>query len=168
MAVKVRIAAQTDVPSITEIYNQAIALGNATAHTSTVTEAARQSWLAEHSPNTEPVFVAEQNDEVIGYYSLSAYRPGRAALRHTKEISYYVHEAFRGQGIGSNLIEHAIEVSPQLGIKTLFGILLDNNPASVALLKKFGFTQWGHMPDVADFDGNETGHLYYGLRIPEA
>ena len=36
---------------------------------------------------------------------------------------------------------------------------------SIGLLKKFGFEQWGHMPNVADFDGAECGHVYLGKRI---
>ena len=163
---RIRIAADGDVAAITEIYNQAIELGNATAHTSAVSEAERRAWLADHSPAKHPVFVAETEEAVAGYVYLSPYRPGREALEHTKEISYFVHEDFRGQGIGSALIEHAIDQCPALGVRHLFAILLDNNPASIALLKKFGFEQWGHMPRVADFDGEEVGHYYYGLRLP--
>jgi phosphinothricin acetyltransferase len=166
MDIHVRIAASTDVPAITYIYNQAIALGNATADLSPVATASRQEWLADHSPDKHPVFVAENSAGVIGYCSISPYRPGRMALRHTKEISYYVHEDFRGQGVASSMLNQAIDQCPALKIKTLFAILLDNNPHSVALLEKFGFEHWGYMPDVADFDGDEVGHLYYGLRVP--
>ncbi len=54
---------------------------------------------------------------------------------------------------------------PVLQIKTLFAILLEDNCASISLLEKFGFEAWGFMPKVADFDGREVGHLYYGLRL---
>lgn len=160
------MAADSDVQAITDIYNQAVALGNATAHISPVTAADRKEWLAKHSSDSLPVFVAESDGQLIGYCSISDYRPGRMALRFTREISYYVHEDYRAKGIGSALVEHAIRQSPALEIKTLFAILLENNPTSVALLEKFGFEQWGHMPNVADFDGTEVGHLYYGLRLP--
>jgi len=161
----IRTATETDVPAITEIYNQAIALGNATAHMSPVSVTNRLAWLNEHQPDKNPVYVAATDDQAAGYCSISAYRPDRMALRHTKEISYYVHEDYRGQGVGTALLEHAISMCPSLQIKTLFAILLDNNPASIALLEKFGFAQWGHMPGVADFNGNEVGHFYYGLRL---
>jgi phosphinothricin acetyltransferase len=52
-----------------------------------------------------------------------------------------------------------------LEFKTLFAILLDYNRASIALLEKFGFEQWAYMPGVADFNGHEVGHIYYGRRI---
>ncbi|MDH3978623.1 MAG: GNAT family N-acetyltransferase [Gammaproteobacteria bacterium] len=162
----IRIATGQDIPAITEIYNQAIALKYATADLSPVTEEARSRWLAGHSPDTHPVYVADKDGQVIGYCSISPYRPGRMALNHTKEISYYVHQDFRAQGIGSELVKHAIDLAPSLGIKTLFAIMLDKNPNSLALLQKFRFEQWGFMPKVADFDGEEVGHYYYGLRLP--
>jgi L-amino acid N-acyltransferase YncA len=165
MDINVRIAADTDISPITEIYNQAIALKYATADLSPVSVESRQEWLATHSPDKHPVFVAEIDGEVIGYCSISPYRPGRMALRFTKEISYYVHQEFRAQGVGSALVKHAIDQCPALQIKTLFAIMLDNNPHSTALLQKFRFEQWGHMPDIADFDGAEVGHYHYGRRI---
>ena len=54
---------------------------------------------------------------------------------------------------------------PSLKIKTLFAILLDSNRGSIRLLTNHGFVKWGHMPKIADFNGIEVGHLYYGLRI---
>ena len=165
MTVSVRLAVEDDLASIAEIYNQAIALKSATADLAPVTIANRKAWLNEHSAKKYPVFVADDSSHVIGYCSLSAYRPGRMALRFTAEISYYVHENHRGLGIASALIQHAIGECAQLDIRTLFAILLDINSDSVRILKKFGFQQWGHLPQVADFDGVECGHLYYGLRL---
>ena len=89
----------------------------------------------------------------------------REALKATAEISYYVHADHRGTGIGTALIQHAMDQCPHLGIKTLFAILLDINQASVRILDKLGFEQWGHLPRVANFDGQECGHLYYGRRL---
>jgi phosphinothricin acetyltransferase len=165
MKLTIRIAEARDLPAIVEIYNQAVKLRYATADLSPVTVEGRTAWLAEHDPARNPVFVAESDGAVVGWCSISPYRPGRTALRYTAEISYYVHENFRGIGVASRLIEHSIRECPKLGMKTLFAILLDINPASVRILEKFGFQRWGHMPGVADFDGKECGHLYYGLRL---
>ncbi len=165
MNTEIRLAVEEDVAALTEIYNQAVELRSATADLTPVSMENRQAWLAEHPPDEYPVFVAVANGRVTAWCSLSPYRPGRMALRQTAEISYYVHEDFRGLGIGSQLISHAIEKCPDLGFRTLFGILLDTNLASVKILENFGFQKWGHMPDVANFDGRECGHLYYGLRI---
>jgi len=162
---QLRIAEGEDIGFLTDIYNQAIALGTATAHTRPVTLNDRRDWLHGHPPAAYPVFVAVREKHILGYCSLSPYRPGREALKATAEISYYVHADHRGTGIGSALIQHAMGQCPRLGIKTLFAILLDINQASTRILEKLGFEQWGHLPRVADFDGRECGHYYYGRRL---
>jgi phosphinothricin acetyltransferase len=161
------MAREADVPAITHIYNQAIAMRSATADMSPLSAADRLAWLAEHDPDHYPVYVAEYGNRVVGWCSLSAYRPGRNALRHTAEISYYVDQAYRGKGVGSALIAHAIAQCEHVHIRTLFAILLDINVDSTRILERFGFKKWGHMLNVADFDGEECGHLYYGLRVDE-
>ena len=47
----------------------------------------------------------------------------------------------------------------------LFAIVWEGNQASLRLLEKMGFEQWGHLSKVADFDGKEVGHLYFGLHL---
>lgn len=165
MKVTVRKATENDLSAIVKIYNQAIESGSATADISPVTVESRKLWLQEHSADEYPVFVGVNLNTVVGWCSLSAYRPGRMALRHTAEISYYIDRDVQGKGVGSLLISHAIGQCPTLGIKTLFAIILDINEESAQILEKFGFSKWGHLPNIADFDGRECGHLYYGLRV---
>jgi phosphinothricin acetyltransferase len=162
---EIRIAQEADLVQIVEIYNQAIALRSATADLTPVEPSDKQQWLEEHVPEKHPVYVAKVDDKIVGWCSLSPYRRGRMALRYTAEISYYVHEGYRRMGIGSALAKHAISQCETLDIKTLFALLLDVNVASVQLLEKLGFAKWGHLPNVADFDGQECGHLIYGLRV---
>jgi L-amino acid N-acyltransferase YncA len=162
---KIRIAQQADLVQIVEIYNQAVALKSATADLDPLEPDDKSQWLEEHVPEKYPIYVAEVDDKIVGWCSLSPYRRGRMALRYTAEISYYIHEGHRRTGIGSALVKHAIAQCEELDIKTLFALLLDVNAASVRLLEKFGFTKWGHMPNIADFDGEECWHLIYGLRV---
>ena len=165
METKIRVAVADDVCAITEIYNQAVVMRCATADITPVSTESRLVWLQEHPSNQYPVFVALNMRSIVGWCSLSPYRPGRMALRYTAEISYYVHESCRGMGVGSRLIAHTLNECPKLGLKNIFAILLDINRDSTQILEKFGFEKWGHMPNVADFDGQECGQLYYGRRI---
>jgi len=164
-AISIRIAQVDDLPAIVEIYNLAIRLKSATADTSSITVESRRQWLTDHPPQRHPVYVATRDGVVTGWGSISPYRAGRGALRFTAEVSYYVHEAYRRQGIGRTLLQHAIDDCPRLGLKTLFALLLEVNTPSVCLLESLGFVRWGYMPDVADFDGCECGHLIYGQRV---
>jgi L-amino acid N-acyltransferase YncA len=159
----VRLAQETDLGSINEIYSQAVGI-NATAHTYPLTPAQSREWFVAHDPEKYPVFVSVADDQITGWVSLSAYRPGRMALRHTAEISFYIHENYRRQGVGSALLQFAVKKAPELGLRQVFAIVLEHNTASIALLKKFGFQQWGFLPDVADFDGKICGQYYFGLK----
>jgi len=125
----------------------------------------RITWFEEHRSEKHPIFVAEVGGGVAGWCSLSAYRPGRAAFRFTAEISYYIALTHHRQGIGTALIEYALAACSALQIRHLFAIVLENNAASLQLLEKMGFEQWGYLPRVADFDGEEVGHLYYGRHV---
>jgi len=97
--------------------------------------------------------------------SISPYRKGRGAFRFTAEVSYFVDEEFRKQGVGSLLLDSAIAKSKKLGFKTLIAILFETNLASIRLLKRFGFEQWGFMPEIGEIDGEKLNHVYYGLRF---
>ncbi|MDP6414937.1 MAG: N-acetyltransferase family protein [Gammaproteobacteria bacterium] len=162
---KIRIACADDLESIVRIYNQSIAAGQKTADTTPVTIAGRQEWFANHAPEKHPILVAEEKESIVGYLTISEYRPGRTALSHTAEVSFYIHFDHHRHGIASRLLQYAIDMCPSLQIKTLFAILIDSNQGSIRFLEKFGFEKWGHMPRVAEFAGVEAGHLYYGLRV---
>ena len=161
----IRIAELTDLPVIVDIYNQAVPAHRSTANTTPWTIEGRTTWFVEHEADTHPIFVAEINGKVVGWCSLSAYRPGRFALRFTAEISYYIDSAHQRQGVGSTLIGNVIDNCQSLGIKNIIAVLIDRNEASKKLLEKLGFQQWGYLPRVLDFDGQEFGEFYYGKRV---
>ena len=161
----IRLAQIDDLPTIVDIYNEAIPSKQSTGDTQPVRVEDRKAWFAEHLPDRHPIFVAEVNGQVAGWCSLSPYRPGRAALRFTAEISYYIAQASHRWGIGAALVKHAIEACPALQIRHLFAIVLEGNVASLELLEKMGFEIWGYLPRVAYFDGKEVGHVYYGRHV---
>jgi phosphinothricin acetyltransferase len=161
----IRLARQGDLPTIVEIYNQAIQTKQSTGDLQPVTVEDRVAWFHAHSPDKYPIFAAEIEGQVAGWCSLSAYRQGRAAFRHTAEISYYISFVHHRRGIGSALVGHALSTCPALQIRHVFAIVLENNQSSLRLLEKMGFERWGYLPQVADFDGREVGHLYYGRHV---
>ncbi len=161
----IREMTSRDLAAVNEIYNQAVRSKFQTAEMEETSLDERRDWYEEHLAGNHPIFVYEENGEIAGWISLSAYRKGRQALRFTSEVSYYIRKERQGRGIGTKLLAHAIAKAPEYNIKTLIAILLDKNISSIRLLEKFHFEKWGDMPDVADFDGIECNHQYYGLRI---
>ena len=161
----IRTATENDYPDIVAIYNHAVDETFATADTEYVTVESRKEWFAQHSPDTYPIYVAKENNEIVGWCSLSPHRPGRKALRRIAEISYYIHKDHRRKGIANSLITHTIKSAKALGFNNLISILLDLNQTSIYILEKFGFEKWGHLPIVAQIDGVICGQYIYGRKI---
>jgi phosphinothricin acetyltransferase len=156
-----------DLDAVNEIYNQAVRSKYQTAETEETSLEYRRRWYQEHLSGNYPVFVIEEGGEVTGWISLSEYRKGRRALRYTSEVSFYIRNDRQGQGIGTQLVAFVINKAREINIKTLIAILLEPNTASIRLLEKFNFQKWGDMPNVAEFDGIECNHQFYGLRIAD-
>jgi L-amino acid N-acyltransferase YncA len=163
----IRIAKIDDLPGIVEIFNQAVSSHRSSATTTPVTVESRKAWFVEHDPNQHPIYVAEYKGILVGWCSVSMYRPGRNALRFTAELSCYVNQEHQGKGAGSSLIRHAMDECSRLGIKNLVGVVIDRNIASQKMLERLGFQKWGYLPQVLDFDGEEYGEYYYGKRVSE-
>ncbi len=160
----VRLAQPTDLPAIVAIYNEAV-VNQQTADTIPITIDQRKDWLAQHPEDHYPVYVFVRHDAVIGWLSLSAWRPGRQALFGVAEVSYYVQQTHHRQGVGRTLMQHALVQAPQLGLQHFLAILLADNEPSIRLLRTFGFEKWGHLPMVARFGDTYKDQVIYGLSI---
>jgi len=161
----IRLAKKDDLEQINVIYNQAIMKGFCTAHLEEVDITHTALWFGTHDPKRFPVFVACEEDLVLGWISLSPYRQGRQALEHVGEVSYFVHEDHRGKGTGKSLMAHVLETAPSYGLDVLVAILLGDNDASIALLRKFNFELWGIMPGIARIGSRRSDHVYYGIEL---
>jgi len=162
---EIRIARHEDLFNINMIYNQAVEQKFCTAHLEPVGMDYHEDWFREYNQDPFAIHVAIENSRVIGWSSLGPYRSGREALAHVVEVSYYVHNDARGRGVGSLLLQHAIEEAPRFGYSVLIAILLSKNNVSIGLLEKFGFACWGTMPGIALIGKNLADHLYYGLKL---
>lgn len=161
----IRIAAIADLERLTNIYNQSIFARYLTCDTDPFTVQERQSWFNEHKDKKYPLYVYEVEGKVVGYVYLSPYRSGRKALSHVCEVSYYLDFDYHGRRIGSLLLEHAIQTARQMGFRNMIAILLESNLISIKLLKKYGFSEWGNMPDIAEFEEVSYAHLYFGKKL---
>ena len=161
----IRNAKVEDIDRINDIHNQAINEKFKVAYLKPLTNDMMLAWFKKHDNKEHPIYVAEIDNTVIGFVCIDYYRPGRAALRQTAEISYFVDKNYRGRGVGKKLIEFMESQCNNFGITTLIAIIIDNNEASIKLIEKCGYKEWGHLPKIVIFDNIEVGHLYYGKRI---
>ncbi len=161
----IRPARMSDLDAIVTIYNQAISAGFQTCFTTQIRPDDKADWLKKHMCDEHPVLVSELEGKVVGWLSLGPYREGRAALKNTVEISYFVNEQHLGRGIGYQLLRYATDLCRKLGYKVVLAIILEPNVASIKLAEKCGYERWGYLPGVADFDGVVCGQYYFGIRL---
>ncbi|MBX7205649.1 MAG: GNAT family N-acetyltransferase [Bacteroidia bacterium] len=150
---RIRKAQETDLPAITDIYNDAIKHGTATFDTEEKTPENRRQWLEQHSQKY-PVVVALLNETVVGWASLSRWSE-RAAYDDTAEISVYIHRDFRGRGIGRQLMQQVLDEGRQGGLHTVISRITQGNEISIHLHTQMGFETVGVLRQV----GKKFGQL---------
>lgn len=153
-----------DLPIIVDIYNSTIPNRMVTADTEPVSIDDRLDWFNEHNPEKRPLWVVEYEDEICGWVSLQSFY-GRPAYNATAEISIYLHENFRGKGLGKKILSKVIDECPQFEIDTLLGFIFGHNEPSLRLFSNFGFEKWAHLPEVAKLDGIKRDLVILGKKI---
>jgi phosphinothricin acetyltransferase len=162
--IRIRDAAEADLPAIVEIHNAAIASRISTAQLEPVTVEGRREWFRAHSPTKCPIWVAELKGAIAGWLSFREFLP-RFAYRGTVEISVYVSEKFRRRGIGKRLLQEAIARGRQLGMDALVGLIFSHNEPSIALFRVAGFERWGLLPGVARVDETSRDLTIFGRHV---
>ncbi len=160
----VRNAAVEDLPAIVEIYNSTIPAALSTADTVPVTLSSRRKWFEKHRPESRPLLVLEYDNTICGWLSFQSFY-GRPAYVHTAEISIYIREPHRKQGLGRFLLQKGLAACPGINVKTLLGFILGHNEPSLRLFKSFGFEVWGRLPGVAELSGTERELVIMGKRV---
>jgi phosphinothricin acetyltransferase len=160
----IRDALEADLPAIVEIYNAAIRGRVSTAQLDQVSVAQRLPWFHEHSATSHPLWIAEVDGGVAGWFSFHSYIK-RAAYGATAEVSVYVGEQFRRRGVGKALLEKAIADSSRLKLTALIGNIFAHNTASLRLFERMGFERWGFLPGVARVDGIARDLVVMGRHV---
>jgi L-amino acid N-acyltransferase YncA len=162
--IRIRDAAESDLPTVVEIHNAAIASRISTAQLDPIAVEGRREWFRAHSPTQYPLWVAELDGTIAGWLSFREFLP-RCAYRGTVEISVYVSEQFRRRGVGRKLLQEAIARGPQLGMHSLVGLIFGHNEPSIALFRVAGFERWGLLPGVARVDQTPRDLTIFGRHI---
>jgi L-amino acid N-acyltransferase YncA len=122
-----------DWTEVARIFEGGIRTGNATFDTEVPSW---EAWDAAHLPAHR--LVAERDGRVVGWIALVPVSP-RECYAGVAEVSAYVAEEARGEGVGRELLAALIESSERAGIWTLeTGVFPENEP-SLRLLQRFGF-----------------------------
>lgn len=159
-----RIATLADLPRIVAIYNSTIPSHMVTADLEPVSVESRLPWFEQHKSASRPLWVVERDGHVVAWLSFSSFY-GRPAYDKTAELSVYVDEGMRGQGLGSELMRAALAHAPSVGIDRLVGFVFAHNGPSLAMCARLGYERWGLLPGVACLDGVERDLVIVGRAI---
>ncbi len=134
-------------PQVCEIYREGMATGIATFETEPPDWS---TWDAGHLPHSR--LVARDESAIGGWAALSPVSR-RFCYTGVAEVSVYIAEQYRGQGLGRLLLTALVADSEAHGIWTLqAGIFAENRP-SIALHERMGFRRVGVRERIAQRDG---------------
>ncbi|MEK4129516.1 GNAT family N-acetyltransferase [Solibacillus sp. FSL W8-0474] len=103
-------------------------------------------------------FVAEDNEEILGYLLLKAENLSRTS--HRAMIAIGVHSNSRGKGVGSKLFEHIINWGKQMQLHRLELTVIETNEHAIKLYKNMGFEIEGIKRDSLLIDEQYVNELY--------
>lgn len=141
MDTSIRLARPEDAPAIQAIYAPVVA-STPTSFELTPPTSEEMRQRVEQTLQTHPWVVYEAQGMLAGYAYASSHR-ARAAYQWSVDVSAYLHERWRGQGIGRALYISLFALLRLQGFcNACAGITLPN-PASVALHERMGMRPVG-------------------------
>ena len=148
-AFTIRDAEAADLPSIRAIYNHYVLNSVVTFDEQPVTLRALRAKFSNAKKLGMPYIVAvSPSGQILGYAYVYPWKT-KAAYRFTVENSIYLGPASTGKGLGNALLGALIEKSREAGLKEIIAVIADKGAeASIALHRRYGFTEGGHMGKV--------------------
>lgn len=159
----IRPAVEGDLPAITDIYNESVANSTATFDTEARTTDQQLLWFKAHGPS-RPILVAVDDDTVTGWAALSDWSD-RRAYEETVEISVYIADDRRGQGLGRRLMEAVLDSGRKAGLHTVLSRIVKDGGASIRLHEELGFEKVGVMREVGWKFGRRIDVLLYQVML---
>jgi L-amino acid N-acyltransferase YncA len=139
---RTRLAERRDAEALREIYNVEVLESTVTFDLVPRSLAEQVAWIDEHSGGHPAIVAVSDDDRVVGFASLSPYRP-RPAYAPTVEDSVYVHRDRRGDGVGRLLLGDLVELARSHGFHSAIGRIVGGHEASIALHRASGFEEVG-------------------------
>ena len=143
----VRTATENDIQPMLDIYNEVIKNSTAVFQYDPHTLEMRKEWFAKKQEENFPVFIAEENNVIVGFSTFGQFRNWQA-YKYSVENSVYVKADQRGKGIGKLLLQPLIDAAKELKLHTIIAGIVADNEASIALHKQFGFVEVAHFKEV--------------------
>ncbi|MBC7524110.1 MAG: N-acetyltransferase [Flavobacterium sp.] len=136
--INIRPYHENDVYEILNIINYNILNSTALYDYSERSLANQKVIFEEKLSKNFPIFVATENENIVGFGYYSEFR-FREAYKFTVEHSVYAHPNHIGKGIGKMILEELISRAKTQNLHTMIGVIDSENQGSIDFHKKFGF-----------------------------
>jgi L-amino acid N-acyltransferase YncA len=145
---QIRPATPDDIAAIAALYGHHVRHGTGTFEEVPPSADDMAGRLARVLDAGWPWLVAEADGAMLGYAYAAQFRD-RSAYRFACEDSIYLAPEAAGKGLGTSLLAALIEAATRCGFTTILAVIGDSaNAGSIALHRKFGFTEVGTMARV--------------------
>jgi RimJ/RimL family protein N-acetyltransferase len=126
-----------------------------------------EAFIANVAEQGNLFIVALLAGRLVGWVTL--FRGRAEFIRHTAELGMGVVRGFRGNGIGTALMSHALKWAAEQGIEKVNLGVRASNERAIALYRKFGFVQEGYKVwDVKDQRGRYDDNLVMAYFVSQA
>jgi L-amino acid N-acyltransferase YncA len=144
-----RPASDADMPHVLALYRHWVRNSVVTFDEKPPTLRSYRSKFAHLEKHGFPFIVAcSPNGEILGFAQAQPFRQ-KSAFRKTVESSIYLGPASTGRGLGTALLAELISACEAAGIREMIAVIADQGAeASLALHRRFGFTESGRMHKV--------------------
>jgi phosphinothricin acetyltransferase len=159
----IRLAVAADREAIDAIYNHYVRTSTCTYQEEPDPDDVRRAWFESHGPR-HPILVAEAGGAILGWASLSPWKE-RSGYRFTCELSIYLREDARGQGLGTRLLAELVDRATALGYHTLIGGASSEQLASIRLHERMGFRRVAHFTQTGFKFGRWLDVVYFERRL---
>ena len=143
----IRVATESDLPQILNIYNEIILHTTGIYYYEPHTLEMRREWFFSRKEAGFPVFVAEESGQILGMSSIGQFRIP-TAYKYSVENTVHVAASVRGRGIGKLLMTPLIESARHMNMHSIIAVVDADNAVSIGLHKGFGFMEVAHFKEV--------------------
>lgn len=113
-----------------------------------------------------PHYIAVCEGQVIGWCDISSL--DRPVFEHVGSLGMGIISGYRGIGIGSKLMQMAIQKAEEKGLTRIELTVREKNKPAIALYKKFGFEIEGIHKNAVCIEGKYESHLFMALLFGDA
>ncbi len=161
---RVRAATEADLPGIAVIYDHWVQHSVATFDLTPQGTGLWRDKLASRTRGDHLLVALDGTGSVCGFAYSGGYRP-RPAYHRTKEVSVYLAEHARGQGLGRSLYDELLGRLRADGVHTALAVVAQPNDGSNALHEACGFVHTGTLREVGDKFGGWVDVRWYQLLL---